>query len=70
MRGPGGDTLLVAVKQHNNKDGDMGKRKLVSARESSDNDDNLPRSAANARERTRMRVLSKSFERLKLMLPW
>ena len=28
------------------------------------------RQAANARERTRMRVLSKSFERLKLMLPW
>ena len=62
--------MLVAVKQHHNTDGDMGKRKLVSARESSDNDDNLPRSAANARERTRMRVLSKSFERLKLMLPW
>ena len=62
--------MLVAVKQHSNTDGDMGKRKLVSARESSDNDDNLPRSAANARERTRMRVLSKSFERLKLMLPW
>ena len=62
--------MLVAVKQHSNTVGDMGKRKLVSARESSDNDDNLPRSAANARERTRMRVLSKSFERLKLMLPW
>ena len=48
----------------------MGKRKVVAAKDSSDNDDNLPRSAANARERTRMRVLSKSFERLKLMLPW
>ena len=48
----------------------MGKRKVVPAKDSSDNDDNMPRSAANARERTRMRVLSKSFERLKLMLPW
>ena len=49
---------------------DMGKRKVVATKDSSDNDDNLPRSAANARERTRMRVLSKSFERLKLTLPW
>ena len=71
VRGPRGNTLLVSVKQLNNTVRDtMGKRKLVSTRESSDNDDNLPRSAANARERTRMRVLSKSFERLKLMLPW
>ena len=29
-----------------------------------------PRGAANARERTRMRVLSKAFGRLKLTLPW
>ena len=48
----------------------MGKRKVIATKDSSDNDDNLPRSAANARERTRMRVLSKSFERLKLTLPW
>ena len=47
----------------------MGKRKAVSSKDDKD-EDNLPRSAANARERTRMRVLSKSFERLKLMLPW
>ena len=30
----------------------------------------VPRNAANARERTRMRVLSKAFGRLKLTLPW
>ena len=30
----------------------------------------MPRNAANARERTRMRVLSKAFGRLKLTLPW
>ena len=30
----------------------------------------IPRGAANARERTRMRVLSKAFGRLKLTLPW
>ena len=51
----------------------MGKRKAVTSHKDTHdgvNDDNLPRSAANARERTRMRVLSKSFERLKLMLPW
>ena len=49
----------------------MGKRRGGSSKET-DNDErsDLPRSAANARERTRMRVLSKSFERLKLMLPW
>ena len=29
-----------------------------------------PRGAANLRERTRMRVLSKAFGKLKLMLPW
>ena len=32
--------------------------------------DRVPRGAANARERTRMRVLSKAFGRLKLTLPW
>ncbi len=32
--------------------------------------DRAPRGAANARERTRMRVLSKAFGRLKLTLPW
>ena len=49
----------------------MGKRRGGSSKET-DHDDrsDLPRSAANARERTRMRVLSKSFERLKLTLPW
>ncbi|CAF0713537.1 unnamed protein product [Brachionus calyciflorus] len=31
---------------------------------------NLQRSAANDRERTRMRVLSKAFVRLKTSLPW
>merc|ERR1712203_221824 len=30
----------------------------------------VPRNAANARQRTRMRVLSKAFGRLKLTLPW
>ena len=30
----------------------------------------LPSGAANLRERTRMRVLSKAFGKLKLMLPW
>ena len=29
-----------------------------------------PRGAANLRERTRMRVLSKAFGKLKIMLPW
>ena len=49
----------------------MGKRRGGSSKESeTDERSDLPRSAANARERTRMRVLSKSFERLKLMLPW
>ena len=33
-------------------------------------DKKVPRNAANARERTRMRVLSKAFGRLKLTLPW
>ena len=32
--------------------------------------DRVPRGAANARERTRMRILSKAFGRLKLTLPW
>ena len=48
----------------------MGKKRGQSGKESGHSEDNLPRSAANARERTRMRVLSKSFERLKLTLPW
>ena len=34
------------------------------------NGQEVPRNAANARERTRMRVLSKAFGRLKLTLPW
>jgi len=33
-------------------------------------DDGCPRNAANARERARMRVLSKAFSRLKTTLPW
>ena len=33
-------------------------------------DDKVPRNAANERERTRMRVLSKAFGQLKLRLPW
>ena len=48
----------------------MGKKRGQSGKESGHTEENLPRSAANARERTRMRVLSKSFERLKLTLPW
>ena len=49
----------------------MGKRRGGSSKErETEERSDLPRSAANARERTRMRVLSKSFERLKLMLPW
>ena len=45
----------------------MGKRRGQSVKEPGEGGDNLPRSAANARERTRMRVLSKSFERLTLL---
>lgn len=33
-------------------------------------EDGCPRNAANARERARMRVLSKAFGRLKTTLPW
>lgn len=35
-----------------------------------DLDNRAPRNAANARERARMRVLSKAFCRLKTTLPW
>ncbi|XP_050543682.1 transcription factor 21 isoform X2 [Daktulosphaira vitifoliae] len=35
-----------------------------------DLEDGCPRNAANARERARMRVLSKAFSRLKTTLPW
>ena len=35
-----------------------------------DFDSRAPRNAANARERARMRVLSKAFCRLKTTLPW
>lgn len=35
-----------------------------------DSDSRAPRNAANARERARMRVLSKAFCRLKTTLPW
>ena len=44
----------------------MGRRRTESGREG----EKVPRNAANARERTRMRVLSKAFGRLKLTLPW
>lgn len=35
-----------------------------------DEEEECPRNAANARERARMRVLSKAFGRLKTTLPW
>ncbi|XP_050421044.1 transcription factor 21-like isoform X2 [Adelges cooleyi] len=35
-----------------------------------DLEEGCPRNAANARERARMRVLSKAFSRLKTTLPW
>ena len=44
----------------------MGRRRTESGRDG----EKVPRNAANARERTRMRVLSKAFGRLKLTLPW
>ena len=46
----------------------MGRRKVCE--EVFEDGDKVPRNAANARERTRMRVLSKAFGRLKLTLPW
>merc|ERR1712025_1423422 len=46
----------------------MGRRKVSD--EVFEDGDKVPRNAANARERTRMRVLSKAFGRLKLTLPW
>ena len=46
----------------------MGRRKACD--EVFEEGDKVPRNAANARERTRMRVLSKAFGRLKLTLPW
>ena len=46
----------------------MGRRKGPS--EVVEDGDKVPRNTANARERTRMRVLSKAFGRLKLTLPW
>ena len=46
----------------------MGRRKV--AEEVFEEGEKVPRNAANARERTRMRVLSKAFGRLKLTLPW
>merc|ERR1711892_1033295 len=46
----------------------MGKRKVPN--ETFEDGDKLPRNIANSRERTRMRVLSKAFGRLKLTLPW
>lgn len=38
--------------------------------EKDDIEERAPRNAANARERARMRVLSKAFCRLKTTLPW
>ena len=46
----------------------MGRRKACD--EVFEEGDKVPRNAANTRERTRMRVLSKAFGRLKLTLPW
>ena len=46
----------------------MGRRKVPS--EAFEDGDKFPRNMANTRERTRMRVLSKAFGRLKLTLPW
>ena len=46
----------------------MGRKKVCD--EVFEESDEVPRNAANARERTRMRVLSKAFGRLKLTLPW
>ena len=46
----------------------MGKRKACD--EEFEEGDKVPRNAANTRERTRMRVLSKAYGRLKLTLPW
>ena len=46
----------------------MGKRKAPE--EVFDDGDKVPRNTANTRERTRMRVLSKAFGRLKLTLHW
>ncbi|XP_041105255.1 transcription factor 21-like [Polyodon spathula] len=52
-----------------------GKKRKTSVRKSSLNGvshegKQLQRNAANARERSRMRVLSKAFSRLKTTLPW
>jgi musculin (activated B-cell factor-1) len=46
----------------------MGRRKACD--EVFEEGEKVPRNAANERERTRMRVLSKAFGRLKLTLPW
>ena len=46
----------------------MGRRKACD--EVFEEGDKVPRNAANTRERTRMRVLSKAYGRLKLTLPW
>ncbi|KAL1516893.1 hypothetical protein ABEB36_000729 [Hypothenemus hampei] len=49
------------------------KRRSVSSEDSDDDFDDIrhpQRNAANARERARMRVLSKAFCRLKTTLPW
>ncbi|RNA11781.1 transcription factor 21, partial [Brachionus plicatilis] len=53
---------------------DSGTPSLVNQNDSSNSSitslNSLQRSAANDRERTRMRVLSKAFVRLKTSLPW
>ena len=46
----------------------MGKRKACA--EEFKEGDKVPRNVSNTRERTRMRVLSKAYGRLKLTLPW
>ena len=53
-------------------EGRMGKqeRKMSSSRSHQKDTRQTQRNAANARERARMRVLSKAFSRLKTTLPW
>jgi hypothetical protein len=48
----------------------MGRRRKEQSPTSDDDSDGRPRYGANARERDRMRVLSKAFSKLKTTLPW
>ena len=49
---------------------EMGRRRKEQASGSDDDTDSKMRYGANARERDRMRVLSKAFGKLKTTLPW